>query len=275
DRRVDLRHKCRRNRDPRHAAEVRRGDEAGDVADAAAAERHENALPWHAELPPEPLGNGRRLGLLACGYLVRGLEDVAERELGGRPVDAGDVRIGDEGSRCAPRNEGRQQLEQAGREPDSRGYQDDVVRVARGRVGGVDVQRTASFVERVKLLLVPGERTIAVAHALPSRVGVYVEMDGEGAPAQLLADRRALDRPSPELDHGRLAVTQRGDRVLRLLGAEPFLSLVGEDFRDRAAKRALERAIDLQEPPPKPSRDLRTERRLPGAHEADQDEMAV
>src|SRR5437868_5726513 len=63
--------------------------------------------------------------------------------------------------------------------------------------------------------------------------------------------------------------------MLRFLGPEPRLSLLREDLRDRPPERALEHAIDLEEAPPEPLRESGTERRLPGAHKADQDEVAV
>src|SRR5439155_23934400 len=128
---------------------------------------------------------------------------------------------------------------------------------------------------RAKVLFVMRERTIAVVHALPRRLRPHLEVHGECAALQLVADRRALDRPASELDHRRLAASQRRDCVLRLLGPELRLSLLSKDLGDSPPERSLEHAMDLEEATPESPRKPGTERRLPGTHEADQDEMAV
>ena len=64
DRRVDLRDEARRHRDPRHAAEIRRGREACGVRRAAAAERDDGARTVESQVLPEPVDRGERLRLL-------------------------------------------------------------------------------------------------------------------------------------------------------------------------------------------------------------------
>jgi len=69
DARVDLRQKARRQLHERHAAHVRRRDEAREVADDAAAEREDRRLAVEAELDGprvELLGDSEALGALPC-----------------------------------------------------------------------------------------------------------------------------------------------------------------------------------------------------------------
>ena len=79
DPRVDLSDERRRHRDPRDAAEVGRGGEAGQVGRRAAAERDDGPVAVERQLAPESFDHGQLLRRLAGGQLVRGDEPVAER----------------------------------------------------------------------------------------------------------------------------------------------------------------------------------------------------
>src|SRR6185437_15944650 len=71
DRRVDLADEARRDGDPRDAAEVERGGEAGRVGRGAAAERDDGAAAVEAELLPQPVEHLELLRLLAGRQLER------------------------------------------------------------------------------------------------------------------------------------------------------------------------------------------------------------
>ena len=113
DRRVDLADERRRHRGPRHAAQVGRGGEAGDVGRAAAAERDERPVAVEPQLAPQPPQDADRLRLLARRQLVRRREPVAERLLRARPVDAHHVRVGHERDRAVAGHELAEQVERA------------------------------------------------------------------------------------------------------------------------------------------------------------------
>ena len=93
--------------------------------------------------------------------------------------------------------------------------------------------------------------------------------------AERLADPRARHRPAAERDHLRRARRERLERGLLLAHAELDLAALREDLRDRLAQLALDLAVEVDEPPAEAFGDLEAERRLAGAHEADEREVAV
>ena len=89
------------------------------------------------------------------------------------------------------------------------------------------------------------------------------------------ADLLGLDRAAAERDHRGPCVGQRLERHLGLELAELGLAALAKDVRDRLPERALELAVEVDEPPAEPLGSLRAERRLARAHEADEREMPV
>ena len=79
-----------------------------------------------------------------------------------------------------------------------------------------------------------------------------------------------LDRAAAERDHGGRPVDERVHRRLGLQLAEVRLATCVEDLRDRLPQRALELAVEVDEPPAQPLGRLLAERRLASAHEADE-----
>ncbi len=68
---------------------------------------------------------------------------------------------------------------------------------------------------------------------------------------------------------------ERRDRRLGLEHPELDLAALLEQLGQRASGRALELAVEVDEPPAEPARDLRAERRLARAHEADERDVPV
>jgi hypothetical protein len=89
---------------------------------------------------------------------------------------------------------------------------------------------------------------------------------GEGGAGALVGGRAAA-----EGEHRVLAVQQvRDDRVLQL--AEGRLAVVGEDPRDRPARRALDDVVAVGERDAELRREQAADRGLARAHEADDDD---
>ena len=93
--------------------------------------------------------------------------------------------------------------------------------------------------------------------------------------AKRLADPRRLDCPSTEREHRRTLVLERRERGLGLEQAELDLAPCLEQLRNRLARRTLELAVEIDEPPPEPVGDLEAKRALAGAHEPDERDVPV
>ena len=93
--------------------------------------------------------------------------------------------------------------------------------------------------------------------------------------AQRAPDRLGLDRAAAERDHRGRPAGKRLERGLGLELAELRLAALAEDLRDRLPQRLLELAVEVDEPPAEPLGNLRAERRLARAHEADEREVPV
>ena len=81
-----------------------------------------------------------------------------------------------------------------------------------------------------------------------------------------------LDRSSTESDHARLRTRQCLPDEPGLDLAERGLALGREQLRDRAVLVGDGR-VDVDERPPEPARHVCADRRLPRAHEADEDDV--
>ena len=93
--------------------------------------------------------------------------------------------------------------------------------------------------------------------------------------AERLADLRARHRPTAQRNDLWRAVPERLERGLLLAHPELDLAPLREDLRDRLAQLALDLAVEVDESPAQALGDLQAERRLAGAHEADEGEVAV
>ena len=92
---------------------------------------------------------------------------------------------------------------------------------------------------------------------------------------QRAADARRLDCAAAEREHRRPLVLECPDRRLGLEHAKLDLPALLEDLGQRTPRGALELAVEVDEPPAEPLRDLGAERRLARAHEADERDVPV
>src|SRR4051812_6869732 len=143
------------------------------------------------------------------------------------------------------------------------------------RVGDLVVETASPLVERVELRLVLCKRAIAATASLPGGLGVDLEEDGERAVAQLVLDRRRLHGPAAEGDHSRIRQAEGCDRVTLFLQAELGFSAALKEIGNRRAQILLEVPVEIDERTPETIRDLGPERRLAGAHEADEGEVTL
>ena len=160
-------------------------------------------------------------------------------------------------------------------ETDSGRREHDPVRVPRDGVGAFAVEGLALDVQRMEELLVARERPRAVARTSPRGLGIDVDQHREGAISQRGPNLGARDRAAPEREHPRRLAPESLDRLLGLEHPEPLLAQLDERLWDRAPERSLELAVEIDEGPAEPFRDLRAQSRLAGAHEPDQGDVPV
>ena len=98
---------------------------------------------------------------------------------------------------------------------------------------------------------------------------------GQRVPPERLPDLLRLDRAAAECQYRRPVLTQRPERHVGLERAELELPTLLEELRDRLTERPFQLAVDVDEPPAEPFGDLRAQRRLPRAHEADERDVAI
>jgi hypothetical protein len=158
---------------------------------------------------------------------------------------------------------------------DPRRREHDPVDVVGDGVCGLLVERRAALVQAVEARLLLRERTVAAAHSGPGGRGIDLDVHGQGTLAQRAPDRLGLDRAAAERDDGRPFVAQRLECRLGLEHAKLGLTALAEDLRDRLPQRALELAVEVDEPAPQPLGHLHPERRLARAHEADEGKVPV
>jgi len=154
-------------------------------------------------------------------------------------------------------------------------YVFDLLHVAGRRIGRGLVQRLAALEESAKLVAVGGERAVAALHPFPGGVEIDLQAHRHGVVPQRLADSRALGGAAPECDDGRRGFRERVDGSRGLEDAEVRLAAMGEELRDRPPLLRLQLAVEIDEGPTEPVRDLGAEGRLARAHEADEREVAV
>jgi hypothetical protein len=142
-------------------------------------------------------------------------------------------------------------------------------------IGNLDVELPPPLVERTEVGLAPGQRPAARRASLPRRLGVDVEEDAERTLSKGSADRRRLDGAPSESDHRRVRPLQHGKRLALLVPAELALAALLEELGDRLAELLLDCAVDIDEGAAEPHGDGGPERRLPGAHEADQRQVTA
>ena len=81
--------------------------------------------------------------------------------------------------------------------------------------------------------------------------------------------------PPPSATTCGRARSEHLERGFLLAHPELDLAALREDLRDRPAQLALDLAVEVDESPAQPLGDLQAERRLAGAHEADEGEVTV
>jgi len=191
-----------------------------------------------------------------------------EGDLRIRAVDSGDDRLGDERGRLL--DEALELLQRPALDMDAGRRQNDAVRVRCGRVGHSSIEGPALVVETAERLLVLTQRTVAPFHPLPRGIDVDVDQDRERAPGRRLAHQRRLDRPPAECEHRRLRLGEKLTRSNLLDRPERLLTLC-----EQRGDVDAELVVDIDGAAPQPLRHRRGKGRLAGAHEADEDEMAV
>ncbi len=164
-------------------------------------------------------------------------------------------------------------LERADLDVDTARCEDGAIDVAGACVCGVVVERLPLVVERPEGRLILRQRAVAAADATPGLLGVDLDEDRHGAISKRTADLVGPDRAAAQGDHGGCRRAQRFECVPRLSEAERRLASGLEDPRDRL--NALDLAVHVDEGPSELLREELTERRLAGAHEADQGDVTV
>ena len=265
---------CRRDGDPRDPTQIRRSSEAGDVGDAAAAERDDRPPAIDAEVTPQPVDETRGLCLLTRGHLVRRDEPVAECELRPRAVNARDVRIGDERDRTIAGHERPQRLDRADADVDSCRREDRVVHVLRDGVRDVLVERASFGVEPAELPLVLCERPVTAPHSFPRRVDVDVDPHRERRLTEMFANAGRGDRAAAQSEDEDFPALEITVNVGGLDPAELLLSPLDEQFGDRRLA-SLDVPVDVDHRSSEPTCERVRHRRLARAHEADQRHVPV
>ena len=200
DRRVHLTDERRGHGDPVDAAEVRRGDEAGEIGRGAASDGGKRRRALDRERMPETFGFGHRLRRLARR------NGVGRRDI----VELGHAHVRDDGV----------SLHAAMRlETDPGGGEHDAVEVARARIGAL-VQRASLVVQRSERLGVAHERAFGSAHALPRLLGRRLEVHGERMLGKRSARPLGSERPTAELDDGGRPAREDVRRSLLLVRPE-------------------------------------------------------
>jgi hypothetical protein len=178
-------------------------------------------------------------------------------------VDACDVRIGDERDRSVTGNELAEPLQGAVLHVDPGGGKDDVVGIPGDNVSDFGVDRPPLLVEALELLVASGERTAASFHALPGNVDVDVDPDHRRVLLEQRAHLGCRDRATAEIYDDRLGALEHVAGDLGLSRTKRRLALLEQLERDVRVGLHVRQA---QRP---------GDRRLAGAHEADEREVLV
>ena len=223
---------------------------------------------------PERLQRLDRLCLLARRELVDRPRARAERQLDVHAVDPRHPRVADDLDRAVAGDELAELLERTRLDVDAPGGEHGAFEIARAGVCRAVVERLPLLVERPESRLVLRERPVAAADAAPRFLGVDLDQDRHGSAAQRPSDLVGADGAAAERDHrGRRGTERRRARRLDSRSrnaASPPVSKI------RAiGSSPLDFPVDIDERSRQPLRECGAERRLAGAHEADQCDMTV
>ena len=127
--------------------------------------------------------------------------------------------------------------------------------------------------QRVELVLGPGERPVGARDALPGGLGVDVEEDGEGARGEERPGSLGEHGAAAERDDERLAAGEHVVRDVLLERTEARLAAGREQLLHRGAGALLDLLVQVEERPSRPGGRRRARARLPGAHEAGEREV--
>jgi hypothetical protein len=202
-------------------------------------------------------------------------EACAKRELGVHAVDPRDVRVGDEYDLAVAGNELAELLQRPDADVDGSGGECDAFEIGRDRVGGLAVEGLTFLIQRAEQPLLLGERPVEPANAFPGRRRLHLDVHRECLLAKGTADSRARHGSAAESDDRRPTLAQRLQRRLLLENPELDLAALREDLRDRPTYIAFDHPVEVDELAAESGGDLHAQRRLAGAHEADEGEVAV
>ena len=156
------------------------------------------------------------------------------------------------------------------------GCQHDVVPVAGAGVRRLLVQRQALLEQLSELALPLGERSPpAPAGSLPRLFHLHLHEHRQCTLAKPAGGRLRNHRTAAERDHGRHGRIESLTRELLLDRAELDLAARREDRGDRRRRVPLDLGVEIDERTREAGGNPAAERRLPGAHEADERQMAV
>src|SRR5918996_3355617 len=275
DRRVHLRDQSRRDGNPGDAAQEGGGDEAGEVARRAASEHHERLASLEPQGSPQSLRLRSGLRALARQHLVRPFEPLPERGPHEVAVELVDARIDHELDVAVVRNEPAEAVAGSRPDVDACCSQDRVLQIARVRIRDAFVQRRALLVEGPELRRVARERPHAGMHAPPSFLRGGLEQDCERMLAESDARQLRAERAASELDDCGDSSREGLHRRALLQLAERVLTTLREEIRDRDLTLLLDDRVDRDERPAELRGETGAEGRLPGAHEADERNVAI
>ena len=266
DRGVHLADEARRPRAPRDPAQVGRRDEPGDVARRPAAEGDDRAGPVERQLVPEALDDGERLRGLP------GRQDVHLGEAAPRASGGGAGRSRRRGAPSAP-GDRRARIRGPPRPAETRAAPRRRPRATNPPPGRTSLgarRRGARNAARI-----PCERSVAPArHApRPSRRRPRPARSRHAPRAARASAPTATAPPPSAITAGSSRHEHLGDQLL-LEPPELRLASLLEDPRDRPVP-SLELLVDVDERPLEACGDLPPDRRLPGAHEPGEREVAA
>ena len=152
---------------------------------------------------------------------------------------------------------------------DSGGGEGDVVRVARRCVSDFGVDRFPFSVQPFEGLASLRERAAGAFDASPCGVDVDLHQHGDRTLAQRSARALGEDGAAAEREHVRLEPLEHLAHDLFFRAPKAGLALL-EELRDGRARAPFDLVVEIEKRPPDAERNLRRERRLACAHEADE-----
>ncbi len=158
---------------------------------------------------------------------------------------------------------------------DAESGEHNAVEVAGPRVRRLLIEAPTPLVELPELLGILGERPHRLRDAIPRRVDVDLHQHGQRVLSERLADCRRLDRTPTERNHGGPFTFEHPHGLARLEHPEARLAFVPKEVGDRAPHGLLDLLVEVEELPADQVGHAGAERRLAGAHEADEGDVAV